>query len=238
MPRVAIDFSKTVIYHFVCKDTNVKSEYVGSTTNFNKRKNHHKNDCCYETSNHHLKIYQTIRENGGWDNWDMVPLEEFSCENKTQQVIREQYWFDRLKPDMNSYVAYREGTTIKEKRKAYYEEKYKAYREANADKLKEKKKAYREANADKIKEKKKAYREANADKIKEKRKAYREANADKLKENAEVISEKRKAYREANAEILKEKRSIKHTCECGSVCALYRKAIHERTQKHKDFMIS
>ena len=193
MPRVAIDFSKTVIYHFVCKDTNVKSEYVGSTTNFNKRKNHHKNDCCYETSNHHLKIYQTIRENGGWDNWDMVPLEEFSCENKTQQVIREQYWFDRLKPDMNSYVAYREGTTIKEKRKAYYEEKYKAYREANAD---------------------------------------------KLKENAEVISEKRKAYREANAEILKEKRSIKHTCECGSVCALYRKAIHERTQKHKDFMIS
>ena len=245
MPRVAIDFSNTVIYHFVCKDTNVKSEYVGSTTNFNKRKGAHKVNCFCETTRHHYKLYQTIRENGGWDNWDMLPLEEFSCKNRTQQLIREQYWLDRLKPDMNSYLAYREGTTIKEKMKAYREanadklkEKYKAYREANAEILKEKMKSYREANAEILKEKKKAYYEAKTEMLKEKKMAYREANAEILKENTEVINEKMKAYREANADKLKEKRSIKHTCECGSVCALYRKAIHERTQKHKDFMIS
>jgi len=188
MPRVAIDYSKTVIYRFVCKDTNVKSEYVGSTTNFNKRKGGHKTNCCYETKHHHYKLYQTIRENGGWDNWDMVPLEEFSCENKTQQLIREQYWIDRLKPELNSYVAYREGTTLKEKKKACYDARV------------------------------------------EKNKAYREANS-------VVINEKKKAYREANSVMLKEKRSIKHTCECGVVYYFYAKSKHEKTQKHKDFIM-
>jgi hypothetical protein len=98
---------------------------------------------------YHLKIYQTIRDNGGWTNWDMKPLEEFPCENNTQQVIREQYWIDKLKPDMNCIVAYREGVNQYEKRKAYYvankqaiSEQHKAYRQENRQAISEKKKAY------------------------------------------------------------------------------------------------
>ncbi len=121
MPRVAMDFSKTVIYHFVCKDEMIKCSYVGSTTNFNKRKNCHKTNCNNETlRDHHIKIYQTIKANGGWTNWEMKPLEEFPCENKTQQVIREQYWIDQLKPKMNCYKSYQPLEQI-EYNKAYYE---------------------------------------------------------------------------------------------------------------------
>jgi len=59
-------------------------------------------------------------------------------------------------------------------------EYFKAYYEANKDKIAEQNKAYREANKDKIK----AYREANKDKIK----AYYEANKDKIKAKERKIT--------------------------------------------------
>ena len=34
------DYSKYIIYVIKCKDENVEEEYVGSTTNFSKRKSH------------------------------------------------------------------------------------------------------------------------------------------------------------------------------------------------------
>jgi hypothetical protein len=139
MPRVAMDFSKTVIYHFVCQDTNFKCSYVGSTTNFVKRKAHHKSACKIETDkNHNLKLYQTIRDNGGWTNWKMIPLEEFECENKTQQVIREQYWIDRLKPELNCLPAYQTEEQTKQKEKVTSQK----YREAHKEETKERNKNY------------------------------------------------------------------------------------------------
>jgi hypothetical protein len=218
-----MDFSKTVIYHFVCKDEMIKCSYVGSTTNFNKRKCQHKTDCKIETSkNYHYKIYQTIREHGGWINWDMKPLEEFPCENKTQQVMREQYWIDQLKPELNCHVAYREGENTCEKQKKW--------REANLVAIKEKSKARYELNKDTVIEKSKARYELNKDTIIEKCKAYREANA-------EVLVEKRKAYREKNAELIKEKKSVKYTCDCGSIICINDKAQHERSMKHQAFIV-
>lgn len=146
MPKVAMDFSKTVIYHFVCKDEMIKCSYVGSTTNFNKRKNGHKTKCNNENGKHyHLKIYQTIRDNGGWINWEMKPLEEFPCENMTQQVIREQYWIEQLKPDMNCVKAYISEEDKIEWRKEYYV--------LNKDTFLKNRKEYREVNSHTIKEK-------------------------------------------------------------------------------------
>jgi hypothetical protein len=98
------------------------------------------------------------------------------------------------------FKAYREANKdkIAEQKKAYYEANkdkiakyHKAYREANKDKIAEKTKSYYEANKEKIAEYYKAYREANKDKIAEQKKAYYEANKDK-------IAEYYKAYREAN----------------------------------------
>jgi hypothetical protein len=38
MPKTTIDYSKTVIYKIVCNDLDVKDIYIGSTTEFTKRK--------------------------------------------------------------------------------------------------------------------------------------------------------------------------------------------------------
>lgn len=219
MPKVAIDYSKTIIYHFVCKDQMITCQYVGSTTNFNHRKGEHKSDCHLETSKHyHLKVYQTIRANGGWDNWSMVPLEEYPCENKMQKLIREQYWMDQLKPQMNSVNAIRSEETREEYMKGYYVE--------NKEVLAQYNKAYREDNKVTLAEKTKAYREANFEVLAEKKKAY-------YRSNKEVVTEYHKAYRETNKVAITERKSRKVTCACGAVYSVSNKAQHERTIKHQ-----
>jgi predicted GIY-YIG superfamily endonuclease len=72
MPRKTIDYSKTGMYKIVCKDLSITHIYVGSTTDFIKRKSHHKstcnnaNDVAFSTN-----VYKIIRANGGWD-WSIM----------------------------------------------------------------------------------------------------------------------------------------------------------------------
>ena len=77
MPKKEIDYSKTVIYKI---QHNSKKEliYIGSTTNFTKRKTHHR---CSSITNiqkrqYLIKLYVMIRENGGWNEFEMVPIKE------------------------------------------------------------------------------------------------------------------------------------------------------------------
>jgi hypothetical protein len=140
MPRKQVDFSKTVVYHFICKDDTIKCSYVGSTTSFIKRKYCHKTRCQNEKDRgFHLKLYQTIRDNGGWDNWNMMPLEEFACESRIQQNIREQYWVNQLNPNLNQSKAHRSEEDLFQYHKDYYEknkEQIQAYRKEYYEKHK------------------------------------------------------------------------------------------------------
>ena len=69
MPKKEIDYSKCVIYKIQHKDNDALL-YVGHTTDFIKRKcNHKTNVKCEPSSKYNLKVYQMIRENGGWDNF-------------------------------------------------------------------------------------------------------------------------------------------------------------------------
>jgi hypothetical protein len=72
IPNNNSNYSNTVIYKIYCKDKNINDIYVGNTTNFQARKYHHK--LAYENCEGCLKIYKTIRENGGWDNWDIEEI--------------------------------------------------------------------------------------------------------------------------------------------------------------------
>ena len=66
MPKTLINYQDTIIYKICCNDLNVKYVYVGHTTNFVKRKCNHKSDCNNNNSkSYDLKVYQTIRDNGG-----------------------------------------------------------------------------------------------------------------------------------------------------------------------------
>jgi len=71
-----MDYSKTVMYKIVCKDVEIKELYVGSTTSLVKRRYLHKSDCFNANSKrHNFYVYQFIRENGGWDNWEVIQIE-------------------------------------------------------------------------------------------------------------------------------------------------------------------
>lgn len=105
MPITSIDCSKTIIYKIVCNDLKVTDLYVGSTTDIIRRKHRHKYNCNNsKQSNHHLKIYQTIRANGGWDNWSVVLVEEYPCANKLEARRRERYWLETLDASMNMKI--------------------------------------------------------------------------------------------------------------------------------------
>jgi predicted GIY-YIG superfamily endonuclease len=73
MPQKPIDYSKTIIYKIVCNDLNVVGCYMGHTTDLTQRKSNHKKTCVYEKGkSYNYKVYTTIRNNGGWDNYNMV----------------------------------------------------------------------------------------------------------------------------------------------------------------------
>lgn len=104
MPKTNIDYSNTIIYKIFCKDDNVKDLYVGHTTNFAKRKYSHKMGVNDLTNN--TKIYKAIRENGGWENWDMVEIAKYECKDVTEARIKECEHYDELKASLNAHPPY------------------------------------------------------------------------------------------------------------------------------------
>ena len=119
------DYSKTLIYKIVCKDPTITSFYIGSTTNFTKRKYNHKRCCNNENGKYyHLLIYTTMRANGGFENWSMILIENYPCENKREAEKREQYWKDSLKPDMNMINPFTMEFNVKINPEEYSKEKY------------------------------------------------------------------------------------------------------------------
>ena len=168
MPRVPIDYSKTILYYFVCNDASITDTYVGHTTDITRRKSQHKYRCCNEKDKgYNFKLYQNIRANGGFENWNMTPLEQYPCENDIQARIREQYWMDQLQAKMNDRNAH---TNYQEYQIKYREEHKQQIKQYNDD-HKEERKLYYEANKEYIAKKKKEKYEKNKEVILEKAKA-------------------------------------------------------------------
>ena len=124
------DYSKTIMYRIVCNDLSITDCYVGHTTNLTKRKSKHKDNCNNPKSEkHNLKIYQFIRDNGGWNNFTLVQIEIFNCKNANEARARERELYEQLNSTMNSVKPNR---TLEEK-KFYYRQNSKVFREDNKD---------------------------------------------------------------------------------------------------------
>ena len=122
MPRIEINYQNTVIYKIVCNDLNVKVVYVGHTTNFTKRKYRHKSNSQNLNGNEYeYKIYKTIREYGGFENWSMIEIEKYPCNDLQEASKQERYYYELLNAKLN---------TINPSRSQ------KEYQETNKDKIK------------------------------------------------------------------------------------------------------
>ena len=154
MPKDIINYSATIIYKIVCKDLNITDIYVGHTTNFIKRKASHKSNCNNPNSEKYsLKVYTIIRDNGNWENWDMIEIEKYNCNDRNEAAARERYWYEILQAKLNTDYPNRTN---------------KEYRDCN----KEKKKEYHIKNKEKINEKTREYYINNKEKIKERKSKF------------------------------------------------------------------
>ena len=147
-------FENSVIYKIVHKDDQDNQMiYIGSTTNFRGRKYEHKGNCCNENKKeYNFYVYQYIRENGGWDEWEMIAIETYPCESKRDLEIRERYWIEKFKSKLNKIIPTRNKQEFYEKNKEQISEMNKEYYEANKERICEMKKEYYEANKEKIRE--------------------------------------------------------------------------------------
>ena len=120
-----VNYNQSIIYKLCCRDPTITDIYIGSTTNMYRRKQEHKKICNnsnYEAFNFY--VYQFIRDNGGWSNWDMVEIEQFNATEKSDLHKRERHWIEELKSTLNCSIPTR-------KKKEYaeaYKEKFKDYK--------------------------------------------------------------------------------------------------------------
>ena len=150
MPRTPIDYTNTYFYRIVSKDLNIKDVYVGVTTDFTRRKSDHKKICCSTNSSLNHKVYQFIRSNGGWDNFDMILIDKMSCQDSLDAKRKERAYIEQFNATLNV------KTPSRSSKEWYYENKEhvldikKQRYEKNKDKLLSDMKEYSAINKDKI----------------------------------------------------------------------------------------
>ena len=168
-----VNYDKSIIYKLCCKDPSITDEYVGSTVNFTRRKCHHKSDCCNENSkNYNYRVYQFIRDNGGWENWSMVELERYCATDRKDLNARERFWFEELGATLNTHIPNRSQA---ESQSVYYQKNkakiaeyhYERYHK-NKAKIAEHSAEWYQKNKQKIAEYGTKYRQKNKQKIAEK----------------------------------------------------------------------
>ena len=149
--------------------------YIGSTTNFGRRKSQHKHHCVNEKSKlYNIKVYQTIRELGGWDNFEMVLVAKCPCDDKMELHAKEFEYQQLFDANLNTKSA---CSGIDPCDPEYMKKYLKEYREENKQEISEYQKKYREChenNFEKYRECHKKYREKNREKLREYQKKYRE----------------------------------------------------------------
>jgi hypothetical protein len=192
MPRLPIDYSNTIIYKIVCNDLDIIGCYVGHTTDFIRRKQQHKTVCYKENRKpYNFKVYSTIRENGGWDNWTMVEVEKYPCKDANEATAKEREWFERLNSSLNMIYPQRCQSE-------YYEDcieelrfKQKQYHKDHKEEIKIKQSENYQDHKEEIRTQQSQYREDHKDTIASKRKEKVMCQCGKICTNGNKANHKR-----------------------------------------------
>jgi hypothetical protein len=176
MPRTPINYSNTIIYKLRHKEDNENANiYVGHTTDFTKRKYNHKSCCSNpKKEDYNTKKYVHIRENGGWDMWEMIEIEKHPCKDKNEAEARERYWYDYFKSKLNSHCPQRNAQEYHQDNKEKFNNKCNEWYENNKEKHAEYGKKYREENYEKCVDLEKKWRENNKEHRQKQQKEYRD----------------------------------------------------------------
>ena len=64
-----------------------------------------------------MKVYQNIRKNGRWENFDMIEIEKYPCNDANEGRMRERYWFEELNAKLNYRYPFRTKQEYKDSTK-------------------------------------------------------------------------------------------------------------------------
>ena len=161
MPTGKVDYQKGLIYTIRTRD----SVYVGSTTNYTKRKNDHKSNINIRQQ----KLYKTIIENDY--EWDMKPYQLFPCNSKLELEIEEERIRKEISADLNMNSC---SGVDKEKFQKYHKE----YREQHKEQNKQTRKKYRDQHKEHYKE----WRDQHKEEIKQYKIKHYQQNKERISE--------------------------------------------------------
>ena len=190
--------------------------YIGSTFDKKKRRDGHKYKCNTETDrSHNNLVYKLIRENGGFDNWEMIIIEKKRCESSEELRKLEQMWIDTVGPILNQAKAWvSEEEALKTKhagQKRCYENRREHYKGKASD--------YYKNNKEKVLKRMKK-RNENDEEFKKKRKIYIKEWWEKKKKNPEYMAARKKK---------KEKYKEKVECDvCGRIVSRGNLSTHKK----------
>jgi len=172
---------ETITYYRIYNDL-LNLNYIGKTTDFDDRIKHHKNNCYNPNGDsYNLKLYTTIRANGGWSNFKNMIINSIIFNDDEDGIeIRkmEQKFIELYNGNLNSNRAYLSIDDLKKYQQEYRElnkKKMKEYYEKNKEKNKEKNREQNKKNC-------KRYSDLNKEKNKEKLKQYYKLNKEKYQE--------------------------------------------------------
>ena len=166
MPPSSEHYINSVIYTIQHREI-PELLYVGSTSSFLTRFNIHKYNCNKISSKqYNQKLYQTMREHGGWNAFNMSIYLKYPCYNKDSLLMVEDTVIDELQPLLNKNKAY---LTVAQKKQYQID-----YKKKNKEKLYKYYRLWTITNKDK--DEKKEYNRLYYIMTKEKRKKQYEEN--------------------------------------------------------------
>ena len=128
------------VYKLCCNDPLITDIYIGSTRSWSRRKSNHKSICNNEIDKkYNLYVYQFIRQNGGFENWDMISLFNGSFETKRELERKEREYIEELKSSLNKIIPTRTYHEYYEENKPQIIAKVKQYYDSNKEQILEKK---------------------------------------------------------------------------------------------------
>jgi hypothetical protein len=100
------------VYKIVCKDENITDIYIGSTCR--KLKERIYSHFSAFNNNKNYKVYEFMRKNGSFENFEFKILNEIEYFDKSMQLKQEQAYINCYKPTLNDHNAYRSEEEKKE----------------------------------------------------------------------------------------------------------------------------
>lgn len=167
-------------YRIHCKNPEITECYIGSTKDLNDRKKNHKSTCNSEYKvNYNIKVYQFIRSNGGFDEFEFEIIDKIIC-CETDRLLYERRFIEMYGATLNVKTP-----ILTDEERIENRHKYKA---EHTEEIKEKGRKYYIENQEIIKEKSRQYREEHRAELREKKHKY-------IAEHREEINEKKRQRR-------------------------------------------